>query len=188
MTRTCGCFWGRWVKPSDVEGNLHPEHIRNPEVAYEHRDLSARGVLLFLIALMVTAVFMHLILWAMFRTLSHREVQPQSPAQAIATPQNTLPRGDPARSFPAPQLQPDPVADLNKFRAREDAILESYDFVDKNRGAVRIPIDRAKQLLLQRGLPARPSGQAATPATAPFATGQPGNAGAAGGKEPVIKR
>ncbi len=158
-------------------------------MAYERRDLSARGVLLFLLALAVTGLFMHLIIWAMFRNLSHREVIPQPSSQAIATPQNTLPTGDPARSFPAPQLQPDPPADLNKFRAREDQVLESYDFVNKDQGVVRIPIDRAKQLLLQRGLPTRPPGQAATPGAAPTGSGQPrSTAGAAAGREPVIKK
>ncbi len=176
MTRICGCFWGKWVKSSDVDGNLHPEHIRNPEVAYERRDLSARGVLLFLLALAVTGLFMHLIIWAMFRNLSHREVVPQPSSQAIATPQNTLPTGDPARSFPAPQLQPDPPADLNKFVARENQILGSYDYVDKDRGVVRIPIDRAMQLLLQRGLPTRPPAAAAPARTGPAQ--QPGKGGA----------
>ncbi len=147
------------MNSSDIEGNLHPEHIRNPEVAYERRDLSARGVLLFLLALAVTALFAHLIIWGMFRSLGHHEIIPQPYSTAIGTPENTLPKGDPALAFPAPQLQPDPPADLNKFRARENQILGSYGFVDKDKGIVRIPIDRAMDLLLQRGLPTQPPAQ-----------------------------
>lgn len=178
MTRTCGAFWEKRVSSSDVEGGLHPENIRNPEVEYERRDLSARGVLLFLLALAVTAVFAHLIIWGMFRSLGHRQITPQAAATAIATPVNTLPKGDPAVAFPAPQLQPDPVADLNKFRARENQILGSYGVVDKDRGIVRIPIDRAMQLLVERGLPTRP------PASAALASpGPPQQAG----KQPVRK-
>jgi hypothetical protein len=39
------------------------------------------------------------------------------------------------------------------FRAKEDQILEHYDVMDKNAGTYRIPIERAKDLLIQRGIP-----------------------------------
>ncbi len=166
------------------EHELHPEHIRNPEVSYEHRDLSARGVLLFLIVLAVAGVFIHLILWGMFRYLG-QQITPQPPSAALVTPARTLPRGDPARAFPAPQLQPDPVADLNKFRDRQEEILNSYDFVDKNNGVVRIPIERAIQIIAQRGLPTRPPVQAA-PGTLPGSP-QPA-ANASSGQQGAPKR
>ena len=35
-------------------------------------------------------------------------------------------------------------------------MLDSYGWVDKNAGVVRIPIDEAMKLTLERGLPARP--------------------------------
>ena len=38
---------------------------------------------------------------------------------------------------------------------KEDDVLESYGWVDKNAGVVRIPIDEAMKLTLERGLPAR---------------------------------
>jgi hypothetical protein len=44
---------------------------------------------------------------------------------------------------------------LQKFRDEEDHLLTSYGWVDQNAGVVRLPIDRAKELLLERGLPAR---------------------------------
>jgi hypothetical protein len=44
---------------------------------------------------------------------------------------------------------------LKQLRATEDAILSSYGWVDRQKGIVRIPIDRAIDLVLQRGLPAR---------------------------------
>ena len=39
--------------------------------------------------------------------------------------------------------------------AAEDATLKSYQWVDRNAGVVRIPIDEAIKLTLQRGLPSR---------------------------------
>jgi hypothetical protein len=56
---------------------------------------------------------------------------------------------------PAPRLQPDPLQDLRTLHADEDAILNSYGWVDRKAGIVRIPVQRALELLAQRGLPAR---------------------------------
>jgi len=45
----------------------------------------------------------------------------------------------------------------------EDQKLATYDWVDQDAGKVRIPIDRAMDLIVQRGLPVReqtPTGQA----------------------------
>jgi hypothetical protein len=52
-----------------------------------------------------------------------------------------------------PQTGPD--AALRQLRATEDAILTTYGWVDRKNGIVHIPIDRAMDLLLQRGLPTR---------------------------------
>lgn len=57
---------------------------------------------------------------------------------------------------PAPRLQIDPRADLEHMRAGERETLTTYGWVDKNAGIVRLPIDRAMALLVERGLPSRP--------------------------------
>jgi cytochrome c oxidase cbb3-type subunit III len=46
-------------------------------------------------------------------------------------------------------------ARLKEMRATEDAVLHSYGWVDQAAGIVRIPIERAMELLAERGLPAR---------------------------------
>lgn len=162
------------------EENRLPEQFKNPEVDYEHRDLSPRAVFMFLIGLALVIVVAGLILWGMFRTFGHGNVTPQPHSTAISTPVRALPSGgDPAQTFPAPQLQPDPTADLNKFRTREEQILSSYGWVDKDNGVVRIPIDRAMQLIEQRGLPVRVPGQP-IPSVPPPPSGQP-----AGGTPPT---
>jgi len=60
---------------------------------------------------------------------------------------------------PEPHLQIAPHEDLRKLRESEEAILNSYGWVNRDAGLVRIPIDRAIELLAERGLPAR-SGEA----------------------------
>ncbi len=42
---------------------------------------------------------------------------------------------------------------LNEYRARQLTAATTYGWVDKDGGVVRLPIERAKQLLLERGLP-----------------------------------
>jgi hypothetical protein len=61
---------------------------------------------------------------------------------------------------PAPRLQFAPVKDIQDLHNREESTLNSYGWVDKPSGTVRIPIDKAIDLLMQRGLPSRPPGAA----------------------------
>jgi hypothetical protein len=64
------------------------------------------------------------------------------------------------QSFPAPQLEISERSELNDERWREENTLSTYDYVDKNAGIVRIPIDRAMDVLAQRGLPVRNQSEA----------------------------
>jgi hypothetical protein len=72
------------------------------------------------------------------------------------------PLGPPASPFenaravpPAPQLQVTPAADWHDYQKSQAEIVNSYGWVDEKAGIVRIPIDRAMDLVLQRGLPTR---------------------------------
>jgi hypothetical protein len=63
---------------------------------------------------------------------------------------------EPAKAFPQPQLQETELQDLKTMRAEEERVLHSYAWVDPEANVVRIPIDRAIDLLAERGLPSRP--------------------------------
>ena len=54
-----------------------------------------------------------------------------------------------------PRLEVTPAKELKDFRAAEDQKLNSYGWVDQPKGVVRIPIDRAIDMLAQKGLPSR---------------------------------
>jgi hypothetical protein len=58
-----------------------------------------------------------------------------------------------AQSPPPPRLQTDPSNDLDRMRAAEDRALTGYRWIDKERGVVQLPVDRAMDLLLEEGLP-----------------------------------
>ena len=44
-------------------------------------------------------------------------------------------------TFPQPRLETNEPREINDFRLQEEQTLNSYDYVDKNAGMVRIPID-----------------------------------------------
>src|SRR5512143_4182640 len=68
---------------------------------------------------------------------------------------------------PEPRLQANPPLDLKKYRAAEEAELNSYGWVGKPNGVVRIPVERAMALVLEKGLPARPDAQITAQGDAP---------------------
>ena len=54
-----------------------------------------------------------------------------------------------------PRLQADPHGDLTEYRRAKAGLLESYGWIDRKKGIVRIPVTRAMRLLLDRGFPVR---------------------------------
>ena len=51
-----------------------------------------------------------------------------------------------------PLLQPSPEGQMEVFRAHEKKVVESYGWTDQASGVARLPIDRAKELVLADGL------------------------------------
>jgi hypothetical protein len=85
--------------------------------------------------------------WYQGWTASGRRAQ-EAPLPAVAA---TLPAQP-----PEPRLQAAPATDLARIRAEEEALLHRYEWIDPKSGLVRIPIDRAMELVATRGLPTRP--------------------------------
>jgi hypothetical protein len=119
-----------------------------PAARHEESDVNVRGVLGFAAGLLVTAVLIQFMVWLLFVYFSGREA-------ARVVPEYPLAAGEQTRVPPEPRLQTNPREDLLALRAREDAVLNSYGWVDKTAGVVRIPIDEAIKLTVQRGLPVR---------------------------------
>ncbi|HEY6199544.1 MAG TPA: hypothetical protein VI231_13105, partial [Candidatus Binatia bacterium] len=59
------------------------------------------------------------------------------------------------REATEPQLQVNAPSELRTIREAEDRMLNSYGWVDPQGETVRIPIDRAMEILAQKGLAAR---------------------------------
>ena len=133
------------------EHNGHEERVPDlsrPEERFEHRDVNAWAVYKFGIALAFLCIISLVLLYGLYRYFVSREGGPMAQDQVNV---------DARRLPPMPRLQPAPITDLKDMRAAEDQILNGYGWVDQAHGVVRIPIDRAMDLLAQRGLPARPA-------------------------------
>jgi hypothetical protein len=160
----------------ETEREIPLAEVRHPETMYDRSDLSARGIVYFMISLALTVVVIHLISWGMVRYFAGGRVAPAPRNAAVITPSSQASRkGDPALLFPAPQLQPDEVGDLNKFRAATEEQLNTS-------GAGHIPIEQAIEAVAKNGLPVRP--QPALPPRAQFGSGDGTPAGGGGGTEP----
>ena len=91
----------------------------------------------------------------------HQPVQNPLVQQTTADTRTVAP-GD-ITKFPQPRLETNETREINTFRLQEEQTLHSYGWVDQQAGVVRIPIDRAMELLAQRGLPTRPQAGVAPP-------------------------
>ena len=151
---------------------INMQHVQHLDAAYDRSDLGARGIISFLIGLAVTIIFIHLIVWGFIRAYTHFEPKAIARTSAIIEPQAVPPQGDPVLRFPAPQLQPDPVADLNKYREAVEQQLNSSGWIDQKEGIAHIPVEHAIDLVAQRGLPVRPAPPQAQQAQADGGTPQ----------------
>ena len=98
----------------------------------------------------------------------------------------TMTIGDAAsKRFPKPALQADDVADMNRLRAEEDEILNSYGWVDQKDGRGHIPIDDAIKMV-PRGT-AGASGSSKMPKAAQFGSGEETFPAWRGGTRPVAR-
>jgi hypothetical protein len=77
---------------------------------------------------------------------------------------------EPGRVPPEPRLQTEPFADIHRQRDEERRLLSSYGWVDERTGVVRIPIERAKELLVEKGLPVA-EGASPSPGAVPSPAG-----------------
>src|SRR5271156_7226327 len=136
---------------------------------FEHQDLQPSGILYFFLGLALSLLISIFGIRGVYAFLDHREKAEQPPLNPLVTnvPTDTrhIPAGYPQSVFPNPKLEENERGQLNGILLQEETTLYSYDWIDEKAGTVRIPIERAMDLIAQRGLPVRP--QSATGETAP---------------------
>ena len=115
-----------------------------PQHGYETQDFNIRVVALFALS-MIVVLAGSLALMAWLFDIFH------------ATPGGYRLWGAPLASNPpqppGPRLQSSPTRDFQEMLRTENTRLQSYGWVDRSAGMVRMPIDQAMQVVLERGLP-----------------------------------
>jgi hypothetical protein len=126
----------------------------DPRPRFEGRDASARAITLVGLGFLVALSLVIVVTTVLFSALTGISPQIQVPPPGVAisaSPPTPLP--------PPPRLETQPGQTLSAIQAQDDVILNSYAWVDRAHGIVRIPIDRAMALVAEQGLPTRPGGQ-----------------------------
>src|SRR3981189_1435041 len=127
---------------------------------FEQEDLSSRSALYFLAGLVLVCVVVYLMVFGMYRFLDSYATAHQPPMSPMVKPEADTRAVTPenAETFPQPRLEENERTQFRSFIEDQDRKLATYDWVDKDRGTVRIPIDRAMELIEQRGLPVHAEG------------------------------
>lgn len=154
------------------------------EAQHETADVNIKAILGFGVFLIISGIVVHLLLYGMYKLLD-REMEkqnpPANPMMTVEKPAGTTMSAESQaetarrlnRTFGGnalnPMLQVDDVHDMDMMRKAQDTRMSEYQWTNKTTGSVRIPIDRAMELIAERGLPnvpMLPPGKAAANAAA----------------------
>lgn len=154
--------------PHERDGH-NPEEIDTSK-GFEQTDVRITGIVVFLMALLVFVGVAGILVYGLGKLINAELNREDGPTSKWATTVNIRELGNMpnnpqmqekvaelTKQFPTPRVQLDDgnqdVADLHQ---REDLLLDHYTWVDRSQGKVRIPIERAMELVAQRGLPVAP--------------------------------
>ncbi len=154
---------GHKPKPEEIDASL----------GFEQTDVKITGILVFLVAMLifiaVTGATCYVIGKGLNAHLNHEDGPNTKWTKAADVRQlGNLPSNpelqnkiaEMTQSFPTPRVQVDDGnQDVAVLHAREDILLDNYTWADQSKGKVRIPIERAMEIIAQRGLPVAPAAQ-----------------------------
>ena len=125
-----------------------PHNLDNPEVAHEESDVNVRAILGWGLGLIVLALVVHVFLWWLIGLY-------QSQAQRADTRIYPLAAGQQDALPPEPRLQTTPQQDMRALRDAQRARLQEHQWINRDAGVARIPIEDAMRIVVERGLPTR---------------------------------
>ncbi|MGB6691889.1 MAG: hypothetical protein WBE76_28945 [Terracidiphilus sp.] len=166
-------------KEPDHSPNPHGSEEIDASQGFEQTDVGVTGIVVFLTSLAILVVVVAVLCYGIgkvFNAELNREDGPNSKwTKTVDIRQlGNLPNSpelqnkvaELTQSFPTPRLQTDDGnEDLAELHAREDLLLDNYSWIDRSKGTVRIPVERAMELIAQRGLPVMPAQQLPPPMT-----------------------
>lgn len=138
------------------------EHSTNGSSGHEHREANLRLILYAAAGLAVTVAIVFVLMWGSFNLLKTDEEKNREALSPMAPMVQTPPE---------PRLEEHPWESLQELRTRENHLLTTYGWQDQKAGIVRIPVERAIDMVAQKGLPYE--GGPGVPAPKPAAAAKP---------------
>ena len=123
--------------------------LPTPDQGHERGDVSVRPLLIFLGLLAVGCVVALFLMRWLFNVFDASARARDLPGHPLAEEQVPA----------APRLQADPPSELEAYLLQQEELQSTYGWLDPEAGVVRVPIDRAIDLVLERGLPVRDTGE-----------------------------
>lgn len=150
------------------------EEMHNEDVAHEHGDVNPRTVIAFGIAMLVVIALSSALMYGLFVAFE-KQAEARDPQVSPHAVTNVTPRG--------PGLLTNEPKNLQQFHEEEQGKLEGYGWVNQSQGVAHVPIDEAKKLVVQHGLPVR----AAAPDDKTLGTNAPAFGESSGGRGIPVK-
>jgi hypothetical protein len=139
--------------------NPEPHPIATPDQLIERTDVDehAGAVTYVTVVILGVVIFTAAAAWIYWK---HRmvDITPKMVSGLEFSPETSAPDVVPPTE---PRLQLSSRADMALYRSQQVAELNTYAWVNKDAGIVRIPVDRAIDVIAARGLPSRPASEAA---------------------------
>lgn len=114
-------------------------------------DVGVGAVVLSMTGLAVAIAMVVGLVIGMFHYLARHFVDGQPSTNPMAAVESQLP--------PAPRIEEHPAVEIRELHSEEDKILSTYGWTDKEHGIVRVPIEKAIELKLERGFPVQAEGK-----------------------------
>ena len=162
---------GRYIPPAATkfdDGVPHRHHepgeedpFHNVDVEHEHADIDLRAVIGSAIVLFVVVVVSQLLMWALFVVFDKQAAANEPSVSPLSAPPAAMPKNQMGtavftpETVAGPHLLTNEPMNLLQQRDKEQKILHGYGWVNQATGVARMPIDEAKKLIIERGLPVR---------------------------------
>jgi hypothetical protein len=165
-------------KHENYEPEQEPEKI-DASAGFEKSDIKVTGILVFLTAMFVFVAVVGVLSYGIGKVLNARMNKQDGPntrwtrttdvrqlGNMPSSPELQNKVAELTQQFPTPRVQTDDgnqdVADLHQ---RENLLLENYTWADAAHTKVRIPIERAMEIVARQGIQVAPAAQLLPPMT-----------------------
>jgi len=148
------------------ERHEFPEKV-DASLGYELSDVGVTGIVVFVLSLFIFVAVCGVLCYGIGKVINARMNKEDGPnskwTQTVdvrqlgnmpSSPELQNKIAEITQTFPTPRVQTDDGnQDIADLHAREDLLLSNYTWVDQSKGTIRIPIERAMEMIVQQGLP-----------------------------------